>query len=136
MDWASALAGEAPRVSARCWATEFVSSTGDRPDVLRLPFIDLVIGMALYLFPGCVPAEYRYVVVPIASAARVVAAIGGLGLVMLPSFAAAGDRRLQKISIKNVSVKRDLWGVDSHGLNGLRGHAAQPQVSVISAPGR
>jgi DNA-binding transcriptional LysR family regulator len=37
------------------------------------------------------------------------AAIGGLGLVMLPSFAATGDRRLQKITIKNVFVHRDLW---------------------------
>ena len=37
------------------------------------------------------------------------AAIGGLGLVLLPSFAAAGERRLQKIVIKGVSVKREVW---------------------------
>ena len=37
------------------------------------------------------------------------AAIGGLGLVMLPLFAAAGERRLHRIVMRNLSVKRDLW---------------------------
>ena len=37
------------------------------------------------------------------------AAIAGLGLVMLPLFAAAGERRLRRVVLGNVSVRRDLW---------------------------
>jgi DNA-binding transcriptional LysR family regulator len=37
------------------------------------------------------------------------AAIAGLGLVMLPLFAASGERRLRRVALGNVSVRRDLW---------------------------
>ena len=37
------------------------------------------------------------------------AAIAGLGLVMLPLFAAAGERRLRRVLLGKVPVRRDLW---------------------------
>ena len=37
------------------------------------------------------------------------AAAAGLGLVMSPSFIAAGDARLRPLRIEGLSVKRDLW---------------------------
>ena len=37
------------------------------------------------------------------------AAAAGLGLVLLPSFAAAKDARLRPVLVRTVSVRRDLW---------------------------
>jgi DNA-binding transcriptional LysR family regulator len=37
------------------------------------------------------------------------AAAAGLGLVMSPSFIAAGDSRLRPLRIEGLSVKRELW---------------------------
>lgn len=54
------------------------------------------------------------------------AAIGGLGLVMLPVFAAAGERRLQRVAIPGMSVKRDLW------LSVHRDLQASPRIRVVT----
>lgn len=48
------------------------------------------------------------------------AAAAGMGLVLLPSFAAARDRRLSPILVGKVSVKRDLWLTVHEDLRHLR----------------
>ncbi len=54
------------------------------------------------------------------------AAIGGLGLVLLPSFAGSGERRLRIVPIRQISVGRNLWLSVHRDLQDL------PRVRVVA----
>jgi len=54
------------------------------------------------------------------------AAVAGLGLVLLPSFAAARDKRLKPVLVGKVSVKRDLWLSVHHDLQDI------PRVKAVT----
>ncbi len=85
------------------------ASVEDLQRHLFIDYIDDLVAIDAVRYLGEVIANPTVVFHSNSMIAQQQAAIGGVGVVMLPAFAAAGERRLQRIVIGGMRVKRELW---------------------------
>lgn len=85
------------------------ASVEDLQRHLFIDYIDDLVAIDAVRYLGEVIANPTVVFHSNSMIAQQQAAIGGVGMVMLPAFAAAGERRLQRIVIGGMRVKRELW---------------------------